>query len=322
VLEKLIALQERMENNQARRAFDAAIAEAKTELPPIPKNKDGHGGRRYASMDAIARAVDPVITHYGLSYRFRSTEAAGRITVFCRISHRDGYFEENSLSAPIDTGPGRNPIQAIGSTLTYLQRYSIIQALGLAVTDEDSDDDGESYGEVPQRLVQQPAKNGNGNRREYADFVRGLFSMTREDELLSYLASYVDVMQDWPAASYQDAVEKFSHRLAGINPEFRKYRDEAASFRSAKKLVDWGGTLKIEGKSWIGVFRKFFGVKLAKLRERDEELARKYEDQKYANAVVHDTEGDPRDVTVEDFDPVDHEAQSISERAIAARDRK
>src|SRR5262245_17250876 len=81
VLERLIALQERMESNQARRAFDAAIANAKTNLPPIPKNKDGHNGRKYASMDAIARIVDPIITQYGLSYRFRSTEASGRITM-------------------------------------------------------------------------------------------------------------------------------------------------------------------------------------------------------------------------------------------------
>ena len=36
-----------------------------------------------------------------------------------------------------------NPIQAIGSTLTYLQRYTLIQAVGLAVT---NDDDGSAAG--------------------------------------------------------------------------------------------------------------------------------------------------------------------------------
>ena len=41
VLEKLLALQERWENNQARKAFDEAIAAARAEIPPIKKNKNG-----------------------------------------------------------------------------------------------------------------------------------------------------------------------------------------------------------------------------------------------------------------------------------------
>lgn len=137
-LTKLMDLQERWEKNQARKEFDAAIAEAKAEIAPIVRNATGHNNKRYADFSAIARAVDPVITKYGLSYRFR-TEQTDRIHVTCILSHKAGHSEETTLAGPPDSTGSKNAIQAIGSTLTYLQRYSLTQALGLAAS---NDDDG------------------------------------------------------------------------------------------------------------------------------------------------------------------------------------
>lgn len=142
VLEKLMGLQERWEANQARRDFDVAIAAAKAEITPVTKNRDGHNNKRYADFSALARAVDPVISKHGLSYRFR-TKQDERIHVTCILSHVGGHCEETTLAGPADASGSKNAIQAIGSTLTYLQRYSLTQALGLAVAD---DDDGAAAG--------------------------------------------------------------------------------------------------------------------------------------------------------------------------------
>ncbi len=141
-LEKLLALQERWEASQARKAFDEAIAQAKAQIAPVVKNKAGHNDKRYADFAAIARMVDPVISEHGLSYRFR-TKQDDRIHVTCILSHRAGHSEETTLAGPADSSGSKNAIQAIGSTLTYLQRYSLTQALGLAVAD---DDDGRAAG--------------------------------------------------------------------------------------------------------------------------------------------------------------------------------
>lgn len=141
-LDRLMALQERWEKNQARKAFDEAIAAAKAELKPVIRNRQGHNNKRYADFAAIAMAVDPIISKHGLSYRFRS-EQGDRINVTCILSHRDGHFEETTLSGPTDATGNKNAIQAIGSTLTYLQRYSLIQMLGLAAA---NDDDGNAGG--------------------------------------------------------------------------------------------------------------------------------------------------------------------------------
>ena len=156
ILEKLMALQERYEKNQARKAFDEAIAAAKAEIPPIVKTSTAHNNKRYADFASIARAIDPIITKHGLSYRFRTTQN-GTINVTCVLSHKAGHFEENTLAGPADKTGSKNDIQAIGSTLTYLQRYSLVQALGLSASD---DDDGRaSNGKSTTTIDAQQAQN-------------------------------------------------------------------------------------------------------------------------------------------------------------------
>jgi hypothetical protein len=95
--------------------------------------------------------VDPIIGKHGLSYRFRTTQT-DKISVTCILSHKAGHSEETRLPAPPTPSGNKNAIQAIGSTLTYLQRYSLVQMLGLAAA---NDDDGKAAGaepDVPPRL--------------------------------------------------------------------------------------------------------------------------------------------------------------------------
>lgn len=139
---KLMDYQDRYDAKMARRAFDAAIADAKAAFPAILRNKTGNNDKRYADFSAFAKAIDPVLSQHGLSYRFRSRQD-DKIHVTCIIAHRDGHSEENTLSGGPDTSGNKNAIQAIGSTLSYLQRYSLAQALGLAAAD---DDDGRKAG--------------------------------------------------------------------------------------------------------------------------------------------------------------------------------
>lgn len=144
VMEKLMALQERFESNNARKAFNKAIASAKAEIPPIQRNREGHNKKMYADFSAIAKIVDPILSKYGLSYRFKTNQVENRISVTCILSHEGDHSEETTLSGPADTTGNKNAIQSIGSTLTYLQRYSLVQMLGLAAAD---DDDGKVAGE-------------------------------------------------------------------------------------------------------------------------------------------------------------------------------
>lgn len=140
-LEKLLALQERWEANQGRKAFDHAIAAAKAELPAIVKNQTANRGNagsyRYEDLAQIAAQVDPVLSRFGLSYRFRTETDGNKIRVSCIVSHREGYSETTSLESGADTSGAKNAIQAMGSAVTYLQRYTLKAALGLAAARDD-----------------------------------------------------------------------------------------------------------------------------------------------------------------------------------------
>jgi hypothetical protein len=152
-LERLMSLQERWQASESRKAFDAAIAAAKSEIGPIEKNRrvrfetqKGKTDYRFEDLAAIAQAVDPVLSRHGLSYRYRTSQAGGQLTVSCVLSHRDGYSEETTLSAGYDQSGNKNSHQAVGSALTYLQRYTLKAALGLAVA---HDDDAQTASPAP-----------------------------------------------------------------------------------------------------------------------------------------------------------------------------
>lgn len=144
-LEKLLALQERWESGQARKAFDEAMAMAKAEIPTIRKNRtvdftSSKGRTRYKHEDLaeIAETVSPILSKHGLSYRFRTNAVPNEpITVTCIVTHRLGYSEETTLCGPRDDSGNKNAIQQIGSTLTYLQRMTLKAALGLAAAEDD-----------------------------------------------------------------------------------------------------------------------------------------------------------------------------------------
>jgi uncharacterized protein YyaL (SSP411 family) len=66
-----------------------------------------------------------------------------------------GHSEETTLSGPADASGSKNAIQAIGSTLTYLQRYSLVQALGLAAAEDDDGNTAAANGAISLEQVEQ-----------------------------------------------------------------------------------------------------------------------------------------------------------------------
>lgn len=157
VIESLMDFQDRLDKKQAKQAFDAAMAEAVNEIPTIAKNKkaivdkDGNARYRYDDLSEIAETVKPILKKHGLSYRFRTQQNGIKVSVTCVVSHVDGHSEENTLSANNDTSGSKNEIQAVGSAVTYLERYSLKAALGLAAAE---DDDAQAAGE-PTVITQQ-----------------------------------------------------------------------------------------------------------------------------------------------------------------------
>ena len=137
-LERMLAMQERWEANEARKAFYVAMSNFQMELPPIVKKKQGHNCH-YAPLCDITAIANPYLNKHGLSYRFEQAHENNEIYVTCVITHIDGHSERTTMQGANDTSGGKSPIQAAGSTVQYLMRYTIIGALGITTADNDSD---------------------------------------------------------------------------------------------------------------------------------------------------------------------------------------
>lgn len=143
-VEKLLEMQERWEKREAEKAFAAAMSAFRAEVPVIVKNAQGHN-TQYASLDFICQKIDPVLAKHGLSYYWDFEESDSELRVCCIVEHALGHSRRfNPMSAPADDSGKKNPIQAKGSTLTYLRRYTLEAAIGIASGGEDND--GNSYG--------------------------------------------------------------------------------------------------------------------------------------------------------------------------------
>jgi len=154
-LERMLEMKERLEEKEARRAFDRAMAEAKSEIPPILKtgtvdytnDKGKQTYFKHETLDGIAKIIDPILSKHGLSYRYRSKQENGQLYVTCVVAHRDGCSEETTLQGGPDAGAGKNNFQAVGSAATYLQRYTLKLALGLSAAKDD--DAGKANDDAP-----------------------------------------------------------------------------------------------------------------------------------------------------------------------------
>jgi hypothetical protein len=124
------------ETNRAEIA--AALAAANNVLSNPTKNRTasmGTYGYTYASLDTVLAHVRPVLAAHGLSIMQDVTVDGNRVNVSTAVLHSSG---ESIATGPIG-GPTGSDYQALGSAITYLRRYGVLAALGLA-TDEDDDD--------------------------------------------------------------------------------------------------------------------------------------------------------------------------------------
>ena len=145
-MRELFALKRELEADAAKRAFFAALAKAKGEFGPIIKTRlvdyehtqgEGRTTYRYEEFADIGAVVDPILSKHGLSYRHKSTQTNGKIVVTCILSHELGHSEETSLEGVEDKSGRKNPNQAIASTISYLQRYTVKEALGIGAGRDD-----------------------------------------------------------------------------------------------------------------------------------------------------------------------------------------
>lgn len=149
-LEKLMVLQTRWEENEARKAYVVAISEFKKNTPTVFKGKTvsyetskGLTQYTHALLEDAADIIGTELAVHGLSFRWLCDQLdGGMVKVTCVITHVQGHSESVSLQAGLDQSGGKNNIQSLGSTITYLQRYTLFAATGMAAKGIDNDGNG------------------------------------------------------------------------------------------------------------------------------------------------------------------------------------
>ena len=138
---KLIEAAERVDENIARKEFVKAKARFQADAPKLGKDAQGHTSR-YTKLPTVIALIAPKESECGLAHSWTIAQDETGIKVTCKITHIAGHCEETTLSANLDKSGNKSDIHALGSTVTYLKRYTLEAALGLA----EEDDDGNGAG--------------------------------------------------------------------------------------------------------------------------------------------------------------------------------
>jgi len=148
-LQALMTMQERLEDRQAERAYAEALRSAQAEVPQVERlgHVDlGKGtGYTFARLEDLDHVMRPIMEKHGFSIIYdRVMREGGGLIVTATLAHTGGHSKTASFPLPLDTGPGRNNLQAAGSTDSYARRYLLEGFFN--IVRKGADDDGKSGG--------------------------------------------------------------------------------------------------------------------------------------------------------------------------------
>lgn len=188
-LEKLMELQERWEANEARKAFNAAVAEFKRNPPDIIKDKTNNQyGSKYATLANLVNNGSAALAPYGLTVEWKIDQQQNQIKVTCILKHALGHSEQVSITGAPDDSGAKNKLQQIKSTITYLKGETFQCVTGVTARDCPGDNDGNGAGKPAQNSAQEAVGNA-AQRREAAH-------KAKHDEIAAKYSESIDYIKD------------------------------------------------------------------------------------------------------------------------------
>lgn len=130
-----------------------ALSDLQGELEDVYKNSEGYG-YNYADLSSVLSLLRPLLKKHGLSVAQPVSGDTGTITITTMLMHKSGQYLSSAVTITIDVSNKKmNSLQAAGSTITYLRRYSLMSLIGLAATDDDGKSGGEHIDSERKELV-------------------------------------------------------------------------------------------------------------------------------------------------------------------------
>lgn len=150
-IERLIAMQERIQEREAKTTFTEAKLAMRPELPVITmrgriiiRDKNNHENiiqeTPFARFEDIQEAIEPILTRHGFDLSFQNgLSPEGKVRVTTVLTHFGGHSEDTYFDLPHDSSGSKNAVQAVGSSTSYAKRYGVISILNIRVAGEDDD---------------------------------------------------------------------------------------------------------------------------------------------------------------------------------------
>ena len=173
-LRAFMDLRDREELRRSKQAYARAMTQFRALCPNIVKTKEvdystskGRTRYQYAGLAETLSGINQSLASCNLAPSWRTEIEQNIVKVTCVMLHGEGHSEATTMVGPFDATGNKNAIQAIGSTVTYLERYTLFALLGLASIGQD--DDGQSNGtQGAPTSVQQPQRQSEQGMDEIA----------------------------------------------------------------------------------------------------------------------------------------------------------
>lgn len=142
-----------MTQSESIKELAAALAKAQAEITTAKKDSTNpHFKSKYADLASVWDAIRAPLTKHGLSVaQFPGTTETGAVSLTTVLMHSSGEWMSGVVS--VKPSQDTNP-QVYGSILTYLRRYALQSAVGIAA----DDDDGNAGAGKPVAQVAEPAR--------------------------------------------------------------------------------------------------------------------------------------------------------------------
>jgi hypothetical protein len=146
-LGQVIDAHDRFTAREAVAAYNTAFVAAQKAIPAVVRDATNDlTMSRYARLETVSMAVDPVILAHGLSISFATGDSAlaGHYRVLCIVRHEGGHSETYPWDVPRDADAYEDErekiaVHAFGSAMTYGQRYAKVMTFNVRLIDEDTD---------------------------------------------------------------------------------------------------------------------------------------------------------------------------------------
>lgn len=138
-IERVFKLRNEIKAEKSREAFFAALSQFQSLVPDIPKRKKGYG-YFYAPIGDIDKGIKKAMDAAGLSKRWVQAETPEFVTISCVVTHTEGHSEQATIGPVgwdlLEKTERMNSLQHRAAVISYLQRYTMVAALGIATSDD------------------------------------------------------------------------------------------------------------------------------------------------------------------------------------------